>query len=100
MNNERSSEPSVIHFEGTKEATDNEIEQDIDGHASANPVNHEVGATYEEKFMREVTNLPDARRRPPAKLGEAVNEENLNYIAAEILAHDINEPRKIYGAWN
>ena len=100
LSNTESSDSSVIHLEGTKEATDNEIEQDIDGHAFDNPANQEVGATYEENFMREVANLPDARRRrPPARLGEEVNEENSN-IAAEILAHDIDEPRKIYDAWN
>ena len=98
VNNKKSSDSSVIHLEGTKEATDNEIEQDIDGHVFDNPANQEVGAAYEENFMREVANLPDARRRkPPARLGEEVNEENSN-IAAEILAHDIDEPRKIYGA--
>ena len=100
LSNTESSDSSVIHLEGTKEATDNEIEQDIDGHAFDNPANQEVGATYEENFMREVANLPDARRRrPPARLGEEVNEENSN-IAAEILAHDIDEPRNIYDAWN
>ena len=50
--------------------------------------------------MREVANLPDARRRPPARLGEEVYEKNSSYIAAEVLAHYIDEPRKIYDAWN
>ena len=51
--------------------------------------------------MREVANLPDAGiRQLPARLGEEVNAENSNYIAADILEYDINEPRKIYDAWN
>ena len=84
---------------------DDEINPDIDGNVKEE-VNHEVnhnflpvGATYEENFMREVANLQGARTRSTAKLAEQVNEENENRFSADIIADEIDEPRKIQDAW-
>eukprot|EP00795_Rhopilema_esculentum_P003834 gene3834-biopygen1945 len=83
---------------------DDEINPEVDGNV-IEEVNHEVnhnmlpvGATYEENFMREIAKLQCARTRSSAKLAEQVNEENENCLSADIIADEIDEPRKIQDA--
>eukprot|EP00795_Rhopilema_esculentum_P006981 gene6981-biopygen8411 len=80
---------------------DDEMNPDVDGNV-IEEVNHNilpVGATYEKKFMREVANLQGERTCSSAKLAEQVNEENENCFSADIIADEIDEPRKIQDAW-
>eukprot|EP00795_Rhopilema_esculentum_P006979 gene6979-biopygen8409 len=80
---------------------DDEMNPDVDGNV-IEEVNHNilpVGATFEKKFMREVANLQGERTCSSAKLAEQVNEENENCFSADIIADEIDEPRKIHDAW-
>ena len=56
--------------------------------------NQQVGATYEDNFMRDVANLPPQRqRKPPSRLIEA------DVYIADAITADIDEPSNIFEAW-
>jgi len=60
--------------------------------------NAPVGETYEQRFVRELENLPEKRqRKAPQRLIE--QEADFCFIS-DILTANIDEPKSLYEAWN
>ena len=87
----------IPHDQFQENENDNDetgIEPDEENLTDQRPNNQQVGASYEDKFMKEVEQLEGERRRkPPARFDEEC------YVASNLTA-DVNEPVDIDEAFS